>query len=210
MINKRMAFFDCLTTKKNNGLANKRNELRRQYRAARRALPQYQQYAQAKQLSATLKRCPEFKRAKHIACYLPSDGEIDPSIIHKTAWALGKRIYLPVPSKKQSLRFIAFTRHTQLVTDAWGIKQPRCATRLAKQVSLDLILVPLVAFDSIGNRLGRGGGYYDRFLSNLKIKRRKTKSLGLAHALQQVKEVPTEEWDCRLDAVITPRQVFRH
>ncbi|MEZ7985216.1 MAG: 5-formyltetrahydrofolate cyclo-ligase, partial [Pseudomonadales bacterium] len=78
-----------LTAIKNNGLAKHRSQLRQQCRAARRALPHYQQRAQAKQLSDLLQRCPEFIRAKSIASYLPNDGEIDPAIIHHAAWALG-------------------------------------------------------------------------------------------------------------------------
>ena len=204
-----MAFFNRLTAKKNSSLAEHRRQLRQQYRAARRALPHYQQYAQAKRLSATLQRCPEFNRAKHIASYLPNDGEINPAFIHQIAWSLGKRIYLPVPTKNKSLRFISFTQRTPLVTGAWGIKQPRCAARMASDVSLDLILVPLVAFDSSGNRLGRGGGYYDRFLTHTKRKRRGLKSLGLSHTLQEVKKVPTAEWDVTLSGVVTPRRVYR-
>tara|TARA_B110000879_G_C11093975_1_gene480254 strand:+ start:356 stop:976 length:621 start_codon:yes stop_codon:yes gene_type:complete len=198
-----------LTTIKNNGLAKQRSQLRQQCRAARRALPHYQQRAQAKQLSDLLQRCPEFIRAKSIASYLPNDGEIDPAIIHHVAWALGKRIYLPVPTKNKSLRFAPYSRQTPLVTGQWGIKQPRCAARIAKKVSLDLILVPLVAFDSMGNRLGRGGGYYDRFLASTKCKQKTLKSFGLSHSLQQVEKVPVEHWDITLDAIATPRQIFR-
>ena len=204
-----MVLFNRLTAKKNSSLAEHRKQLRQQYRAARRALPHFQQYAQAKRLSATLKRCSEFNRAKLIASYLSNDGEIDPALIHQIAWSLGKRIYLPVPTKNKSLRFVPFTRHTPLISGAWGIKQPRCAARIASKVSLDLILVPLVVFDRSGNRLGRGGGYYDRFLTYTKRKRQGLKSLGLSHALQQVKKVPTEKWDVTLSGVVTPRQVFR-
>jgi 5-formyltetrahydrofolate cyclo-ligase len=204
-----MALSDNLTANKNNGLAKQRSQLRQQYRAARRALPHYQQHAQAKQLSDLLQRCPEFIRAKSIASYLPNDGEIDPAIIHQVAWALGKRIYLPVPTKNKSLLFAPYTPQTPLVTGQWGIKQPRCAARIAKKISLDLILVPLVAFDNRGNRLGRGGGYYDRFLANAKCKHKGLKILGLSHALQQVDKVPVESWDMTLDAIATPRQIFR-
>ena len=204
-----MAFFDCLSTKKNSDLTEERHQLRQQYRAARRSLPPYQQYAHAKKLCALLKRCPEFIHANSIASYLPNDGEIDPSFIHQLAWALGKRIYLPVPTQQKSLRFAPFTRHTQLVTGQWGIKQPRCASRIATQVSLDLILVPLVAFDSRGNRLGRGGGYYDRFLASSQHSQRGMKSLGLGHSLQQVETVPAEAWDITLNGIATPRQIFR-
>lgn len=205
-----MAFFDCLTTKKNNHLAKRRSELRQHYRAARRALPSFQQHSQARQLGKMLKRCPEFNRAKHIASYLPNDGEIDPAIIHQIAWALGKHVYLPVLTPKKSLRFTPYTRQTQLVNGPWGIKQPQCASRIAKAISLDLILVPLVAFDRTGNRLGRGGGYYDRFLSSSSKRRRQgLKSLGLGHTLQEVKKVPTEKWDMPLNGVVTPMRIFR-
>ena len=204
-----MAFFDYLNTKKNSDLTEQRHQLRQQYRSARRALPPYQQYAQAKKLCALLKRCPEFMHAKSIASYLPNDGEINPSFIHQLAWALGKHVYLPVPTHQKSLRFVPYTRHTQLVTGQWGIKQPRCAARIATQVSLDLILVPLVAFDSTANRLGRGGGYYDRFLASSKHSHRGIKSFGLGHSLQQVEAVPVEAWDITLNGIATPKQIFR-
>jgi 5-formyltetrahydrofolate cyclo-ligase len=206
---KYMAFLNCLTTKKNSDLAKQRSQLRQQCRAARRALPSYKQYAQAKHLSDLVKRCPEFIHAKSIASYLPNDGEIDTAIIHQLAWALGKRIYLPVPTKHKSLNFMPYTRQTPLVTGQWGIKEPRCAAKIATQVSLDLILVPLVAFDNMGNRLGRGGGYYDRFLANAKRQQRGLKTLGLSHTLQQVDNVPAEAWDITLNAIATPRKMFR-
>ena len=199
-----------MTSKRSSDTPQTRQQLRQHYRALRQALPNFRQRISAKQLAATLKQSAEFKNAKTIASYLPDDGEIDPSIIHQLAWHCGKNIFLPVINKSQhSLSFAPFHRSTPLASGTWGIQQPRYAKQLARVLIADLILLPLVAFDAKGNRLGRGGGYYDRYLGSIKQHRNDVRVLGLAHDFQQAEQLSVEKWDVPVDGIVTPRKIIR-
>ena len=83
--------------------------------------------------------------------------------------------------------------------------------RAMKRQFLSLVLMPLVAFDAKGNRLGMGGGYYDRAFNQTQwpYKTRRPLLVGVAHEFQRVPELPTESWDVPLDAVITEREIYR-
>lgn len=199
-----------MTSKLTSDTPQTRQQLRQHYRALRQALPNFRQRISAKQLAATLNQSAAFKNAKTIASYLPDDGEIDPSIIHQLAWDCGKKIFLPVINKSQhSLSFAPFHHTTPLTTGPWGIQQPRYAKQLARSFIADLILLPLVAFDAKGNRLGRGGGYYDRYLASIKQQRNDMQVLGLAHEFQQTEQLPVENWDIPVHGVVTPRKIIR-
>lgn len=185
-----------------------RHALRLTLRKRRQALPGFRQYKSANQIYSVLQQCQEFKAAKRIASYLANDGEIDPKIIHQAAWQQGKQLFLPIPVANQCLKFAPYQRRSNLCSGQWGIKQPRYAKWIASSADLDLILVPLVAFDQYGNRLGRGGGYYDRFLKTLRFKSG-TKVFGLAHPFQQVPQIPIEDWDMPLDGIVTTTKLIR-
>ena len=99
----------------------------------------------------------------------------------------------------------------ELAPNRYGIPEPRVSAReLMKAEDLDLVLLPLVAFDKRGNRLGRGVGFYDKTLAFLHRRRhlRKPHLLGLAHDFQRLSAVPTDDWDVPLDGVVTDRAVY--
>jgi 5-formyltetrahydrofolate cyclo-ligase len=101
-----------------------------------------------------------------------------------------------------TLRFARWLPHTQrLQRNRFNIPEPRRARPLAAQ-QMQVILLPLTGFDAQGNRLGMGGGFYDR---SLRAPRRRHPPLlvGVAHTAQQVDELPTEAWDIPLDKVVT-------
>ena len=96
----------------------------------------------------------------------------------------------------------------KLVANRFGIPEPphrRGNTLSAKQ--LDVIFLPLVGFDAAGNRLGMGGGFYDRTLSQLPARNRPLLA-GLAHDVQRVDKLPVQRWDIPLDAVVTDRRIY--
>jgi len=123
---------------------------------------------------------------------------------------MGKRVYLPVLHFRR-LWFFPFRIDTPLVYDKYGIPEPklpphvRCAPR-----ALDLVFAPLVAFDLSGNRLGMGGGYYDRTFDYLLHRRafRKPLLIGVAYGFQQVAALPKEHWDVPLHGVVTDEGWF--
>lgn len=210
--------------------------MRAHYRQVRRALPQQRQLAHATQLAAIISSTTEFRRAKTIASYWPSDGEISPEIIHQLAWREGKQLYLPClfankqapnrlspeqkPQHSTRMSFAPYNRNTELTDGLWGIRQPRDSQLLDNPLVPDLLLVPLVAFDSAGNRLGRGGGFYDRYIAMInqgassyniagEPAGKSMQIFGLAHSLQQQEPLPIESWDQPLDAVVTEKALLR-
>lgn len=187
--------------------------MRQRLRAKRAQLsPQAQQLA-ADHLLANLATTRLFRVSRRIACYLPSDGEIDPRAIVERMWRRRKQVFLPVLShlSHDRLWFAPAQPGMELRPNRFGIPEPRVSAReLVRAEDLDLILLPLVAFDAKGNRLGRGAGFYDRSLAFLRFRRflRKPHLLGLGHDFQRVPRIPAEFWDVPLDGVVTDRAVY--
>ena len=189
-------------------------QLRRAIRQARRALTPREQHAHAVAVANRLGRDPRFLRAARIGAYLAADGEIDPLPLLRVAIAAGKRCYLPVlhPFAGPSLWFCEWRAGDPLVPNRFAIPEPMPQRRPPHPAwQLDLLLVPLVAFDARGNRLGMGGGYYDRTLAYLRHRAhwRRPIVMGLAHALQRVDALPKNAWDIPVDGVITERAMHR-
>lgn len=192
---------------------NPRQKLRLDIRCKRRALTQPQQRQAARRLHRVLRRRPEFLRAKHIALYLPNDGEIDPRLLLETCWAMGKKTYLPVlhPIQHNRLWFVPYDRNTKLIKNIYKIDEPPVLKAPRKPAwALDMVLLPLVAFDADGNRMGMGGGYYDRTFS-FKSRRKGLTGpdlVGLAHELQRVDSLPVESWDIPLSGIISDQRAY--
>ncbi len=150
---------------------------------------------------------PEFRRAQRIGLYFAYGGEIDPEPLRLLIQRLGKRCFLPVlhPLGAPRLHFVAWCEGQPLRRNRFGILEP-CLQRPAPLWSLDLILLPLVAFDHQGNRLGQGGGFYDRTLAPLRrASRRRPRLIGLAHSFQQVPKLEPAPWDVPLQGIATER-----
>lgn len=187
--------------------------LRRQLRAERRALSRARRQAASALLARRLATLPAFQRARRIAAYWPADGEIDPLPALWRAAAAGKTCYLPVlcPQRGGHLQFAAWQPQTPLRRNRFGIVEPAVAPRhwLAPRM-LDLVLLPLVGFDDAGNRLGMGGGFYDRSFAFLAQRRwRRPRLVGVAFDLQRVAGLPRRAWDVPLDAVVSERHGYR-
>lgn len=191
-----------------------RTALRQQMRLARKSLSEAQQNAAAQSLLQNLLPLEEFQQASNIALYLTSDGEIDPIQVIEHCWSLGKNVYLPVldPDNYNHLLFVHYTPQTAMCLNKYKISEP--ATPYQQTIpanQLDLVLLPLVAFDSSGSRMGMGGGYYDRsfaFKQDPTHTSATPKLIGLAHSLQQVESLSVESWDIPLAAIATDTQVF--
>jgi len=190
-----------------------RDSLRKRIRQQRRRVPCNDRATCAKQLAQHLGRERLLLNSRHIAVYLPADGEIETRPLIEILWSLGKRIYLPVlvPFADQRLWFSSFARDDVLVTNRFGILEPeRVHNRRIRPATLDLVLTPLVAFDDHGHRLGMGGGYYDRsfrFL-NQRHYRSRPRLLGLAYEFQRTTRITPEPWDVPLDAVATENRIY--
>ncbi len=185
-----------------------RPALRRKLRHARRQLTPAQQRLAARRLYRQLTHHPQFRRARHIALYLPNDGEIDPRLLLQAAQRRGKATYLPVlnPWPRTRMVFQRIKPGERLRRNRFGIFEPVIRSSRQRRVwALDLLLMPLVGFDGNGGRLGMGGGFYDRSLAYRAMRKKSHKPtlLGLAHECQRVDRLPLESWDVALQATVT-------
>ena len=185
-----------------------RPQQRQRLRALRRSLSRQERRHRADALCRQLFNQPLFGNSRRLAVYLPCDGEVDTATIVARAWALGKQVYLPVlvPYLHNRLWFARYSPDTLLVSNRFGIAEPAVVHRQRVQPhALDLVLTPLVGFDARGNRLGMGGGFYDRSFAFLLRRKtwRKPRLLGLAYDFQQLPQVPAQPWDVPLTAVVT-------
>lgn len=190
-----------------------RPQLRRMLRKARRALTPSEQCQAALGLYRQLAQHPLFRRAKHISLYLPTDGEIDPRLLLRAAQRRGKATYLPVLSAwpRTKMVFQRVRPGDKLSPNRFGILEPRVNVHQQRKVwALDLVLLPLVGFDSEGGRLGMGGGFYDRSLAYLARRKcwRKPTLLGLAHECQQVDRLAQASWDVPLAGTVTDKHWY--
>jgi 5-formyltetrahydrofolate cyclo-ligase len=152
-----------------------------------------------------------FQNSKSIACYLAVKNEIDTTKLIEKIWSSNKACYLPLVDPKHygEMKFIQYLPDDKLTINRFGIKEPVFnKTKLIKPQDLDLVIMPLMAFDNIGYRIGTGGGYYDRAFAFLKNNGKKPILLGLAYALQEVPQIPQEKWDIKLNGVATEKELF--
>lgn len=182
-------------------------------REARRALGTQERKLRAEQCARLLCNQSVFRNARRIAAYLPADGEMDTAPLIARAWEMGKQVYLPVllPQGENRLWFARYEPDAPLLRNRFGIPEPLRAahTRIAP-LALDLVLTPLVAFDTAGHRLGMGGGYYDRSFAYLLRHSRwsRPRLIGLAYDFQRHAELANQPWDVPLHAVATDLQLY--
>lgn len=184
--------------------------MRRRLRARRRRLPDDERRSAALAVARRLADWPAFVGAGRIAGYWSCEGELDPAPVLENAWTAGKAVYLPVlvDAPSESLRFAPYQPGQPMRSNRFGIPEPDVPpTEWVPPERLDLVLMPLVAFDATGTRLGMGGGYYDRsfaFLHDPDYRGRRPLLLGLGYAFQQTGErLPRQPWDVPLDGVVT-------
>lgn len=171
--------------------------MRRRRRAAHQALAQ----APAEMAWRLLARVPVRPRAV-VAGYWPLGGEADPRPLLAALARRGHPIALPaIVAAGRPLSFRLWTEGGTLVPGAHGTRMPPPAR---PPVLPDIVIVPLLAFDARGHRLGQGGGYYDRTLALLR-RRKRILAVGLAYAVQQVNSLATRPHDQRLDWIVTER-----
>jgi 5-formyltetrahydrofolate cyclo-ligase len=182
--------------------------LRKAARTRRRALAAEIPHA-AEQAAAALAAAldtGELGPFRHAALYIPHGAELDPRPLGAALVAAGAQLCLPaVIHPDTPLAFQEWSAGDDLAPDALGLFAP---VRTALCVAPDLIVLPLLAFDAAGGRLGQGGGYFDRTLEALRAKGR-VFAMGLAYAGQEVRLLPAEAHDQPLDAVLTEQGLRR-
>jgi len=207
-----------------NIITSQRDQVRKNVRETRKALSEEQQLLASSTLLTRLINHPRVIQAQHVSVTLAYDGEINLDLFINWCWQQGKQLYLPMvhPILKGHLFFLTYQAETEMIINRYGIKEPKLATlfnnepeqlsKLAEHPEifpankLDIVFTPLVAFDTQGNRIGMGGGYYDRLLAPWFADQSGPYPIGLAHDCQCVTSLPIEAWDVPLPEIITPQQ----
>ena len=146
-----------------------RNQLRQQIRKTRANLTALQQQQAEDSITQQALAFIEERNAQHIALYVSFDGEISTDKLIKILWAQGKQVYLPVlhPFNPNHLLFLRYLPDTPMLKNKFSIWEPKLNVQNVLPLDeLDILFTPLVAFDKQGNRLGMGGGFYDRNLQH--------------------------------------------
>jgi len=191
--------------------------IRQLFRKKRSALPAYrQQLASYAIADKVLRKISAMQRARTIAFYIAKEGEIDllPLMLH--CLKQGRQCYLPVlesPDEKK-LRFAEWVLGQAMSLNKFGITEPDVPRHhLLSAAEMDLIFMPLVAFDDCGNRLGMGGGYYDRTLAQCHgesaMSSKKPFLVATGHDVQYIPQLPHDAWDIIPHITITPGHFIR-
>ena len=189
---------------------NSHDEMRQHNRKLRAELDLQQLEQSAQSLAARIVALDAYRQAQRVATYFAVNGEIglDPVIDH--AIAAGKQVYLPNLDQK-TLRFSPYFREQKMRINKFRLPEPDVGDEeMLAPSQLDLVLAPLVVFDANRNRIGMGGGFYDRSFAmrkNPAISR--PVLIGVAHELQKVEQIIPEDWDVQLDMIITDRAIYR-
>ncbi|NND66818.1 MAG: 5-formyltetrahydrofolate cyclo-ligase [Halioglobus sp.] len=170
----------------------------------RQQLSPEQQSGAALDLASQCSALPQWTAAQHIGLYLPADGEVSTAVLADRVREVGKTTYLPVV-QDNLLLFAEWRAAVPLVTNRYGIGEPDDSLHRKDAGELDILCLPVVAWDRSGARLGMGGGYYDRTLAQTQ----RPLLVGLAHAGQEVAELPRDDWDINLDWIVTDAECYR-
>ena len=147
----------------------------------------------------------QLEEPRVVASYCAFGDEMDPAPLTEDLRARGHKIALPlIVGKRAPLDFRLYEQGDRLLSNDRGILEPAAE---AAAVLPDILLVPLLAFDARRNRLGYGGGYYDRTIADLRA-RKSVLAVGIGYACQQADEVPMGPHDIRMDKIVTELGVF--
>lgn len=187
-----------------------RRELRQRLAEQRRALTPPVRIAAAQGLRRSLEHLPEYLTDARVAGYWASHGELPLNLVIPPLATRGQQFLLPVIGKNKQLRFAPWRSGEEVQPNRYGIPEPVAQDELLEPFQLDLVFVPLLGFDRRGNRLGHGGGYYDRSFGFLNEQVRPTEPLlvGIGYAFQELPQVDEQAWDVPLDFVATERELI--
>ena len=178
--------------------------LRKKALLARRGMSEDERVSASNRICQRVCDSREFFASKSIACYLPMHDEVDTRSIIDRAWRANKRIYVPILRGGAEMLFCQIDRDTELERNSFGVWEP-VRGFIIEPRQLDLVVTPTVAFDNNKNRIGMGGGYFDRCFSFLRHRKHwlRPKLLGVAFQCQKVEDIAANPWDIPLYRIIT-------
>lgn len=179
-------------------------ELRRRALARRGELSPEARAAYSRSICRRLQSLPELRRAKTVLSYMAMATEADLTALHETLWAAGVRLCFPVTRGQGRMEAVACGRSGPWNKGPFGIREPAGEEAVPPE-EIDAVLVPCVAFDETGTRLGHGGGYYDRYLPRCAG----AAAILVAFEAQRLEALPREDWDVPMPVTVTEQGVFR-
>lgn len=192
-------------------MTDARRALRQQLRRSRRALSLSQQQQAETAIVEPVLALLSRLQLQVVALYLANDGEPSTNALAHALWQTGCQLTLPVihPFTRKHLLFLHYSASTVMTSNQYGIKEPVLdCTSVVPLHAHGALLMPLVGFDQRANRLGMGGGYYDRTLASIRECTQRPRLIGIAHDCQYVETLPCASWDVPLDAIVTPTRVI--
>lgn len=192
-------------------------EIREKLQQRRKQLNSASMLHAAHSVAAQIVQQTSFLNSQHIACYLTDDHELDTLPLMQCATTLHKNLYIPILDSENlkytesQLAFVPYKMSDPLVKNRYGINEPAHIANARSAEELDMIILPIIAFDPKGNRLGRGAGHYDRtlqFIKNLSAHAKKPHLIGLAYEFQKIAAIEPDSWDIPLDLIITEENTY--
>lgn len=179
-------------------------KLREKSLRARRQLDTENRAIASKVICDRVTHSREFRSASNIACYIPMADEVDTRSIIARAWRANKRVFVPVTRSSGEMFFREIQTATTLLQNRMSVWEPEAGEIVAPRL-LQLVITPVVVFDRTCNRIGMGGGYYDRCFAFLRHRKHwfRPKLMGVAFECQKVEKISPNAWDIRLYRVIT-------
>ena len=178
-------------------------EIRAQLREMRRALSKQEQDVAAKAMHDHLAALDVYRASRVVMAYMTCRGELSLEPVILDVLAAGKTLVLPRCEAEGIMTARKVGAIHELVPGAYGLLEPDASCEAIDPKKIDLILVPGVAFDRQGGRLGQGAGYYDRFLPQTQAVR-----MGICHDFALLEHVPSQAHDVPMDFVITPAGII--
>lgn len=181
-------------------LDEEKKKIRRDILALRNALPRAELEAMSKSICRRFARLPVLKDCKSVMIFLSFGSEVNTDYIIEMLWKQGKKVFVPLcKPETRELEIFSITTFADVEPGYFGIREPKKNLRPpVSKDAIDMVMVPAVAFDRRGFRVGYGGGFYDRFLAGMNVPK-----LGLAFSCQLIKEVPVGEYDQTVCGVVT-------
>jgi len=186
---------------------NTKDSLRKEISLKRKNLSKKERLDSEESLVQLWESVGDSYKKNKVALYWPINGEVATNALISYFFSNGSKCFLPVISNNEEnklIDFALFEEQSRLVKNRFGIPEPN-KSKIIDLNQLDIIFLPCVCFDSRGNRIGMGGGFYDKTLSYLS-KKEKTKLIILAYDFQEVESCLPESHDIKADACLTPNQ----
>ena len=189
---------------------NTQSKIRKHIQAQRQALSKQKQSEYSAQICQQIIDSGVLNTAQHIAFYLPVRGEADPALLQLAEQYQDKQFYLPILSdlKENHLAFAAYNQQTPMKLNRFKIPEPDvpASSLLHDPAKLDVVITPLVGVDVQGNRIGMGGGFYDRTFAFKKEHKQSPLLIAFAYDFQFIELQTPQDWDVAVDKIALQSQ----